>query len=166
MLCNLLTLGSMVNKNLTQTSEFALQTVDLTQVWPNVSSGIIGHDDLLASAVYIYVKLHFTAQQKFTRSLLEPLTAIEAPLLQRQPDDVPELRDGHTILQVVHWDFRILQHLGYEATFTDPLAFLAIQLAATHIRNVPFSLTSTGSQRSIADWVVLLWCRLCSFTQD
>ena len=100
--------------------------------------------------------------------------AFAALLFQRQPGDVPELHDGHTIQQVVHREFRMLQQqLGYEAvltpmdwidvycrrhtlrqrllwsplfqeqhaTFAASLAFLASQLASTHIRNVPSSFT-------------------------
>ena len=46
----------------------------------------------------------------------------------------------------------------------DSLAFLANQLAATHIHNVPFSTTSKAGHISMAAWGVsaLLWCGLCS----
>ena len=55
-----------------------------------------------------------------------------------------------------------------ELTPADSLAFLANQLAATLMWDVPFSFTSTASHISMAAWVVsaLLWCRLYSFTQQ
>ena len=85
--------------------------------------------------------------------------------------------------QVVHKEFRMLQQLGYEialltpidwidiyrrrqqlqrgplfqeqyAANADSLAFLANQLAATHIQDVPFSFTSTASQIIMAARVV------------
>ena len=46
------------------TSGFALQILDLTHVWANRDTGIIGSDDLLAfaAAVYMHIKPHlFTA---------------------------------------------------------------------------------------------------------
>ena len=74
-------------------SEFALQIIDLTQAWSNGASGTIECDDLLAlaAAVYVYIKLHFTPQQTYPRSLLELHAAFAALFVRRQPDDVPEL---------------------------------------------------------------------------
>ena len=53
-----------------QTSEFALHGIDLTQIWSNEVTGTIEYDDLLAmaAAVHIYIKLHFTLQQRYPRS--------------------------------------------------------------------------------------------------
>ena len=72
---------------------FPLQVIDLTQTWSNEVTVTIECDDQLAmaAAVYIYVKLHFTPQQRYPRSLPELLTAFAALLFQRQADDVPEL---------------------------------------------------------------------------
>ena len=65
------------------TSEFALQVVDLTEIWSNEITGNIENDDLLAMAVavYLHIKLHFTPQQRYPRSLPELLTAFAALLL-------------------------------------------------------------------------------------
>ena len=54
-----------------------------------------------------------------------------------------------------------------QAARADSLSFLANQLAATHFRDVPFSVTSTANQLGVVAWSVsvLLWWRLCSFTQ-
>ena len=175
-----------------QTSEFAHQIIELTQVWSNEVTGSIEHDDLVAVAgpVQIYVKLHFSPQQRYPRSLPKLVTAFAALLVRRHPNDVPELRSAVNIQQVVHTAFRMLQQLGHEVTFLTPmnwidiyrrryilreqqathadsLAFLADRLAVTHIRDVPFSVTSTASLIGMAAWVVsaLLWWRLCSPTQ-
>ena len=48
----------------------------------------------MAAAVYIYVELHFTPQQRCPRSFPELLPAFAALLLRRQPDYVPELHNG------------------------------------------------------------------------
>ena len=76
------------------TSGFALQIFDLTHLWSNRGSGLIDSDDLLAqaAAVYMYVKLHVSPQQRNPCSLPGPLAAFAALLLHRQPDDVTELQ--------------------------------------------------------------------------
>ena len=75
---------------------------------------------------------------------------------RRQLADVPALHNAHTIQEAVHTEFRMLQQLGNEkATPTgdplnrlqlgvcaDSLASPADQIAATHSRDVPFSLQS------------------------
>ena len=156
---------------------------------------MIDSDDLLAlaAAVHVHIKLHSSPQQRYPRSLTEITTTFAALLVRRQPDDVPELHNVYTIQRIqdvetaglgannphTQWLAstiggvrcgnnyrRILNRLQLVAR-ADSLAFLANQLAATHFRDVPSSVTSTASQIGIAAWAdsALLWWRFCSFTQ-
>ena len=54
------------------------------------------------------------------------LAAFEALLKQRQPDDVPALRNGRTIQQVVPREFRMLQELCYEVAVLTPMDWIDI----------------------------------------
>ena len=98
------------------TSEFAFQILDLTHVWSNRDSGIVDSDDLLAldAAVYMYIKLHLSPQQRHPHSLPELLAAFAALFVRRQPDAVPGLHSASAVQRVVHAEFRMLQQLGYE----------------------------------------------------
>ena len=53
--------------------------------WSNRDSGIIGFDDLLAlaAAVYIYIKLHSSPEQRYPHGLSELLAAFAALLVRR-----------------------------------------------------------------------------------
>ena len=104
------------------------KSIDLTQIWSKEVTGTIEYDDLLAMAAVVcfHIKPHFTPQQRYIRSLPELLTALAAPLFRRQPDDVQELHNGHTIQQVVHREFRILQPLGYDVTVLTPMDWIDI----------------------------------------
>ena len=51
----------------------------------------------LATAVYMFMKLHLSPQQRYPRMLPELLTAVAAPLTRQQPGDVPVLHIAYTI---------------------------------------------------------------------
>ena len=75
--------------------EVTLQILYLTHVCFNRDSDIIGSDDLLAlAAVYMYMKLHVSLQQRYPHSLSESLTAFTALLVRLQHDDVPVLHNA------------------------------------------------------------------------
>ena len=171
---------------------FQLQILDLTHVWSDRDSGAVHSDFLaLAVAVYTYIKPHLSPQQRYRHSFPELLAAFTLLLVERQPDDVPVFHNASFILRVVHAELRMMQPPGYELTTLTPwlgltssvsgsrcgsplqlairadsVAFFANQIAATHLRDVPFSLT-TASQARIVAWFVseLLWWRLSNFTQ-
>ena len=67
------------------TCEFSLQVIDLTHGWSNAMTEQIAHADLLAmvAAVYIYVKLRVTPEQRYTHALLQPLEAFAAQFLRK-----------------------------------------------------------------------------------
>ena len=68
------------------------------------------HDLLaLAAAVYLYIKLHLSTQQRYPHSLPELFTAFTAPLVRRHSGDVPRLHSASTVQRVVHAEFRMPQ---------------------------------------------------------
>ena len=56
-------------------------------------------DDILAlaAAVYLFIKLHLSPQQRYPRTLPELLTAVAALLTRQQPDDAPVRHNACTI---------------------------------------------------------------------
>ena len=76
-----------------QTCEFTLQFIDLT-FWQS----ILLHTDLLAmvAAVYIYIKLRNTPEQRYLHNLPPLLEAVAVQLLRRRPNSAPALRDEHS----------------------------------------------------------------------
>ena len=81
------------------TSKFSLQVLDLTHVWSHSDSNVSEHDDILAltAAIYVFIKLNLSPQQRYPRTLPELLTAFAELLTRQQPDDVPVLHDTSTI---------------------------------------------------------------------
>ena len=73
------------------TNGFSLQVLDLTHIWSASDSDAIDLDDILASAaaVYVFIKLNLSPQQRYPRTLTELLTAFAELLTRQQPDDVP-----------------------------------------------------------------------------
>ena len=109
-----------------------LQIFDLTHGRSNSASGLVEFDEpsddllALAAAVCMYIKLHFSPQQRYPRRFAKVLTAFAALLVRRQPEDVPELHNAYTIYQVVHTELRMLQQLGYERTIPTPMNWIDI----------------------------------------
>ena len=141
-----------------QTSKFALQITDLTQIWSNELTGIIEYDDLLAMAttVHIYIKLRDGNLMTSHNSIIAtPLSRsytgiqdIATPgLWSNNTNWIDIYRRRHTLRQQLQRDPLFQEQ---HATLADSLAFLANQLAATHIWDVPFSFTSTATQISMA----------------
>ena len=88
----------------------------LTQGWSNAVAERITHTDLLAmvAAVYIYVKLRFTPEQRYFHNLPQRLEAFTAQHLRRSPFAAPALRGEHVVQQAVHQEFSLLQQRGFE----------------------------------------------------
>ena len=91
---------------LPHTSEFSLQLLDLTRVYSD--SDVIDLDDILAliAAVYVFIKLNLSPQQRYPRTLPELLAAVAELLTRQQPDDVPVLHKTSTIQHITHTEFR------------------------------------------------------------
>ena len=53
------------------TSGFTLQIFDLTRIWSDNDSDVIELDDILAlaAAVYMFIKLYLSTQQRYPRTL-------------------------------------------------------------------------------------------------
>ena len=92
------------------TSEFSLQVLDLKHVWSHRDSDVIELDDILAliAAVYVFIKLNISPQQRYPRTLPELLAAVAELLISQQPDDVPVLHNASTIQHITHIEFRFL----------------------------------------------------------
>ena len=172
-----------MRSQLKQVSEFALQIQDLTHVWSNGDSDIIGSDKILAlaTAVYMHVKLHLSSQQKYPRSLPELLVAFTALLVRQQPDDVPGIHSASTVQRVVHaeccnsWAMNshlshpwvvltssvsgkrcgnIYREIPHLASTGSSCGPLANQLAATHFGWCPIQCPSTANQVGMVAWFV------------
>ena len=77
-------------------SEFSLQVLDLTHVWSHSDSDVIELDDILASAVYMFIKLTLSPQQTYPRRLPRIAYCCSWLLTRQQLDDVPVLRSTST----------------------------------------------------------------------
>ena len=84
------------------TGELALQVFDLPHIWSSSVSNVIEPGDVLAvaAAVFMFIKLHLSPQQRYPRTLPELLTAVAALLTRRQPNDAAVLHNAHTIAHV------------------------------------------------------------------
>ena len=102
------------------TSEFELQILDLTHVWPNRNLA----QSTLATTLPWPLPSTCTSSCIFHRSkgsLPELLTAFAAPLVRRQPDDGPVRHNAFSSQQVVHTEFRMLQQLDCELATLTPM---------------------------------------------
>ena len=107
------------------TGRFTRQVPDLTQ-WSGSDSDVMSLMRSLAAAVYMFIKLHLSPQQKYPRTPTEQLAAFAALLTRQQPGDVSVLHNAFSIQRAAHIEFKMLEQLGHELATLTPMAWVDI----------------------------------------
>ena len=104
------------------------------------NSDVIEPDDILAlaAAVYMFMELHLSPQQRYPRTLPELLAAVAARLARQEANDALVLHNAYTIQKVARAGFKMLDQLGY--------SILPNKRRATHVFLVPGLAIATGSR--------------------